>query len=881
MRVWARGLAAGAVTLAALALGGPAAHAQSGPGITIGSDGETAPVFSYADAIRERVFIPVAGVDQNADGVVDRVAIDIIRPKESGPSLKVPAIVDDSPYYTSVGRGNETQFIHTTTNGNLDFYPLFYDNYFVPRGYAVILAQAIGTAFSTGCPLHGGPGDVAGFKAVIDWLEGRIPGYTTVDGTTPAVADWANGKNAMIGKSYDGTFANGVAATGVQGLTTIVPLSAISNWYDYSRMGGIRENTHYPNSLDNSITENQPASVLGVVPPDHNGPCQPEFTALNGIDGDDTGDMNAFWNDRDYLLNVNNVKAAVFESHGINDDNVRPKQFAQWWAGLAANNVPRKLWLSQEGHVDPFDYRRDGWVDTLHRWFDYWLQGVPNGIMNEPRVDIERTPDVWETDADWPLPSTQAENVYLQGSAAGAAGKMGLSAGGATDSLTFKDASTTSGSGRVTSPSETTQIANPTGSQAARLVFETAPLTHDLHISGTPYVDLFASIDKAQSNIGAMLVDYGTGTHVNARSNEGVRNTTTRTCVGDSTATDSACYLTVTKVLATAAQFRISKGILDSSNRDSLSTNSPVTPGQQYEFRFDVLPTDYVVAAGHQLGLVVVGNYTDFSSIGATTGATFTVDTKKSRLQLPVVGGYNAAVAAGGFTPETVAPTLGTMPANIKVETTDPNGTAVSYTNPTATDNEDPNPTVTCTPASGSVFPIGLTTVTCTAKDANGNTSSGTFTVTVQRDVPVNGGVGGTVPATLSLTLGPPATFGAFTPGVAKDYTASMTGNVISTAGDALLSVSDPSSFATGHLVNGTFFLPSPLQARARNAANQGTAYNNVGSSASPLNLLTWSAPISNDALSLDFAQHIGANDALRTGSYSKTLTFTLSTTTP
>ena len=50
----------------------------------------------------------------------------------------------------------------------------------------------------------------------------------------------------MIGKSYDGTLANGVAATGVDGLTTIVPISAIADWYDYSRMGGIRFNTNYP-----------------------------------------------------------------------------------------------------------------------------------------------------------------------------------------------------------------------------------------------------------------------------------------------------------------------------------------------------------------------------------------------------------------------------------------------------------------------------------------------------------------------------------------------------------------------------------------------------------------------------------------------------------
>src|SRR4051794_8018165 len=74
------------------------------------------------------------------------------------------------------------------------------------------------------------------------------------------------------------------------------------------------------------------------------------------------------------------------------------------------------------------------------------------------------------------------------------------------------------------------------------------------------------------------------------------------------------------------------------------------------------------------------------------------------------------------------------------------------------------------------------------------------------------GDVAGTVPATLALTLGTPAAFGAFTPGVAEEYTASMTANVISTAGDATLSVADASTNATGHLVNGAFALPQPLQ---------------------------------------------------------------------
>ena len=117
-------------------------------------------------------------------------------------------------------------------------------------------------------------------------------------------------------------------------------------------------------------------------------------------------------------------------------------------------------------------------------------------------------------------------------------------------------------------------------------------------------------------------------------------------------------------------------------------------------------------------------------------------------------------------------------------------------------------------------------------------------------------------PATLSLTMGAPATFGAFTPGVAREYTATTTANVISTAGDATLSVADPSPTNTGRLVNGTFVAP---------AAAAGPA--------------AWSRrtrrPVSNDQPTITFKQEIDANDALRTGTYSKTLTFTLSTTTP
>ncbi|WP_372517991.1 fibronectin type III domain-containing protein [Solirubrobacter ginsenosidimutans] len=128
------------------------------------------------------------------------------------------------------------------------------------------------------------------------------------------------------------------------------------------------------------------------------------------------------------------------------------------------------------------------------------------------------------------------------------------------------------------------------------------------------------------------------------------------------------------------------------------------------------------------------------------------------------------------------------------------------------------------------------------------------------------GSVGGSVPATLSLTLGTPASFGPFLPGIAKDYTAQTTATVVSSAGDATLTASDPSSTATGRLVNGTFALASPLQ---------------VAGTPLPSTVKTYAAPVSNDVVTVDFKQPIAVNEPLRTGSYAKTLTFTLSTTNP
>src|SRR3954453_15606833 len=95
----------------AIALLAGAGAASATPSYTLGLDGKTADVYSYHDAIRERVYIPQPGIDQDGNGVDDHIAIEIMRPLGAGPSLKVPAIVDPSPYYTTLCRGNESQCI--------------------------------------------------------------------------------------------------------------------------------------------------------------------------------------------------------------------------------------------------------------------------------------------------------------------------------------------------------------------------------------------------------------------------------------------------------------------------------------------------------------------------------------------------------------------------------------------------------------------------------------------------------------------------------------------------------------------------------------------------------------------------------------------------
>lgn len=325
-------LAAAALALALVSAGVSAAPAAARPTVEV-SGGLTQPVFSYEEAIREYVRVQ-SPVDSDGDGRKDLVRVDIIRPKETDAGLEVPAIMFESPYFVTPGAGIESEHKTYDANGNPTHFPEWYDNYFVPRGYALLSVDMLGTSMSDGCPTSGGPSDVLGGKAVIDWLNGRATAYDATG--APVRASWATGRVGMIGHSYEGSLAMGVAGTGVRGLTTIVPLAGNSSWYDLAHMNGTL--LHFKGMQE---------WIARKVNADVDEKCAAVFRHMHEGEDDATGNYNSYWNRLDYrngpVSNVRNVRASVFAVQGMQDANVPAANFSTWWAGLP-RTVHRKAW---------------------------------------------------------------------------------------------------------------------------------------------------------------------------------------------------------------------------------------------------------------------------------------------------------------------------------------------------------------------------------------------------------------------------------------------------------------------------------------------------------------------------------------------------------
>lgn len=586
-------------------------------------NGVTAPIYDYAVAIRESVWVQVP--DFNGCGAPVQVVVDIIRPRELDGVAKLPVIMVASPYYLCLGRGNESEVKQYDDNGNPTKFPLFYDNYFVPRGYAVVAVDMAGTARSTGCSDEGAASDILSIKAVVDWLNG---GTTAVDQRgNPVEAKWSNGMAGMIGKSYDGTLANGVAAMGVPGLKTIVPIGAISSWYDYDRYQNLPFSYDYPSYLSGYVAGNR------TVPVD----CSACFAELDAEDGDETGAYTPFWAARDYreglTTDASQVKASVFIIHGLQDDNVKTPNFARWWQALGDYHVERKLWLTRVGHVDPFDSDRQLWVQTIHRWFDYQLFGIRNGIDQEPAVRVENAPGQWVEADDWPL---REHEVLL---APQADGRLVLGRGSREDLSWVND------------PAQTEATAVTAGENPNRLLFTSGLLTRDLRITGAPRVELTVTHNAASGigQVGVELVDYGDAERVFSEG-EGVSTTDTQSCWGASTATDDACYFDVER--------RMGHTPLQVLSRAWARLDNPGT----HRLLVDMTPNDIIVPAGHQLGLVLVAASPDWVVTVDAAPTTYVLNLRSSLLRIPVVGPVADFRAGTSRVPPRAMLTPGSLP---------------------------------------------------------------------------------------------------------------------------------------------------------------------------------------------------------------------------
>jgi hypothetical protein len=212
------------------------------------------------------------------------------------------------------------------------------------------------------------------------------------------------------------------------------------------------------------------------------------------------------------------------------------------------------------------------------------------------------------------------------------------------------------------------------------------------------------------------------------------------------TATDLGQSLTVTCSPGSGSNFIVGTTQVDCSANDGRGNtghaffNVTVSLIDDQPPTFTPNPPPPVNATTSGTGAVV--NYTvtatDDSGTPPTvnctppSGSTFPVG--QTTVNCTAFDGTNTANASFIVTVSFVdaaGPTFSGVPSNRVVEANGPSGSVVSYTGPTATDAaEGPKP-VSCNPASGSTFPLGGTTVTCTASDSHGNTSSASFTVTV------------------------------------------------------------------------------------------------------------------------------------------------------
>ncbi|QEF97973.1 Xaa-Pro dipeptidyl-peptidase [Stieleria maiorica] len=577
------------------------------PAKPVFKDGEAQVVKAFEDSdywIRHDLWVETE-FDSDGDGKLDRMHVSVTRPRQTeSEGLKLPVIYNSSPYYAGTGAKGQEYFWNprqelgqapperkhfgpVERTGMRPIISKRHEKDWVPRGYVVVHSSSPGTGLSQGCPTVGGDNESLAPKAVIDWLCGRADGYTTPDGDETVTADWCTGKVGMTGTSYNGTIPLAAATTGVEGLEAIIPVAPNTSYYHYYRSNGLVR--HPYGYLGEDIDY-----LYDFI---HSGPeARRDYCDCNVRDEEMlkqfdrvNGDYNDFWAGRDYLNDLEPLKAAVLMAHAFNDWNVVPEHSVRIYEALKAKGVPTQVFFHQGGHGGPPP------IKMMNRWFTRYLHGVENDVEKDPRAWIVREKDKQDKPTSYPdYPNPDAEPVTLYLSAgAPEPGSLGITPTKDQGTETLVD--NFSFDGASLAQAEWTEH---------RLIYTTPELKAPIHVSGTPRITIKLASSKPAVNLSVWLVSLPWNNDKNAKITDNI----------------------------------ITRGWADPQNRNSITESEPLVPGQFYEVSFDLQPDDQIIPKGQQIGLMIFSSDKDFT-LHPRPGTELTIDLDATSLSLPVVGG--------------------------------------------------------------------------------------------------------------------------------------------------------------------------------------------------------------------------------------------------
>lgn len=554
--------------------------------------------------------------DTDGDGQLDRVHVAVARPRQTETEgLKVPVIYVSSPYFAGTAGNKPDTFwdveheigaeppLHRFSpevkrKGMRPIISTSHSSDWVPRGFAVVHSSSPGTGLSQGCPTVGGPNESLAPKAVVQWLCGKAKGFTAVDGDEEVEATWSTGKVGMTGTSYNGTLCLAAAMTGVEGLEAIIPIAPNTSYYHYYRSNGLVRSPGGYKGEDIDVLYD----FIHSGDPENDTYCDCEVrdnVMLKQMDRI-TGDYNSFWEGRDYIHQVKNIKAAVLMAHAFNDWNVVPEHSVRIVERLKTEtDVPLQMYFHQGGHGG------EPPMEMMNRWFTRYLMDVENGVEDDAKAWITREGDEAKKPtayADYPNPKAEDVRLHL---VAGAPQQGGLVAKAEAGQPQERLVDNVSFDGAALAGAEWTEH---------RLIYKTEKLTQPLHLSGTPRVSIRLASSKPAANLSVWLVSLPWNDSPRAKITDNI----------------------------------ITRGWADPQNHESLTSSSPLEPGRFYDVNFDLQPDDQLIPAGQEIGLMIFSSDRDFT-LRPQPGTELTVDLDKSSITLPVVGG--AAAFSEAFQP--------------------------------------------------------------------------------------------------------------------------------------------------------------------------------------------------------------------------------------